>query len=161
LMDMKELRPLVLLVVLAPSLLAQTAQPNAIGGPDDKEVRELNEAMLSVVKYCVAVDSFSESHLPRLFAETRSSLVQSSEWVEFSSKTEWERAGKPKPIALAWHRGGRIIRVAIALKSGDDSGKLYFDYCYGPDGKLAWLRSVPRTQAACDEAYFRCELYST
>jgi nuclear transport factor 2 (NTF2) superfamily protein len=157
---MKELNALWFLVVLSPSWFGQTAQTKAVTRPDDKQVRETTEAMNSVQKYCRTVESFSESHEPRLFAETHSGRTQSAEWAEFSSRAEWERAGKPKLIASAWLRNGNIIRVAMAFEHGNEDGPLYVDYCYQQNGKLARLASVPVLRTKCDDAYFRCQLTS-
>ncbi len=157
---MKELNALWFLVLLSPSLFGQTAQTKAVTHPDDKQLRETIEAMNSVQKYCWTVESFSESHEPRLFAETHSGGTQSAEWTEFSGRAEWERAGKPKPIAWAWLENGNIIRVAMAFDHGNEDGPLYVDYCYQPNGKLARLASVPTLQTKCDDAYFRCQLTS-
>jgi len=81
---MKRLTPFWFLVALAPSLLAQTV---SISNP----VKEERYALITVTKYCRAVESFSSSHQPRLFAEIDSRLAQPSHWVEYSGKAEFRR----------------------------------------------------------------------
>ncbi len=87
-------------LLFAPQLLGQ-ALPNSIQRPTDEENQQ-SRAMNSITKYCMTVDDYSVSHQPRLFAKTRESK-ETGEWKEFSSKAEWERAGKPTPVAFAWY----------------------------------------------------------
>jgi hypothetical protein len=42
---------------------------------------------------------------------------------------EWERAGKPKPIAWVWYKDADIIQVAMAFNKSDENGPLNEDYC--------------------------------
>jgi len=127
-------------------------------GPDDKELRELTAAMNAVQRYCGTVEGFSQSHEPRLLAEIYPATIQAGKWVEFPGKGEWERAGKPKPIAWVWYKDRKIVRVAMAFDKSDESSVTYADYCYQPTGKLARLASEPHMQTACEQAYFRCQL---
>jgi len=153
---MKALRLLSFLTLVASPLLAQTSPT------DEKKThqmsQELDRAMNSATKYCEAVDEFSYAHQARLFAGSRSEVAEASKWAEFFSKADWERAGKPRPVAFAWYRADRIVRVTITFSDGADNGVAYASYCYSPEGKLVRLQSGPRTQVACDDVYFQCQL---
>ena len=140
-------------VLFALPLLAQT-QPVDIG-KSEAEIREMNRAVNSAIQYCDTVDQFSLEHQALLFAELTSNPAGHSKWVEFLSRAEWERAGKPRPVASVTRRGGRVVRVLISFK---DEPSAYASYCYTPEGKLARLVSGPRVRETCDDAYFRCEL---
>jgi len=142
-------------LLFAPLLLGQTS-PNSIHRLTDEENQQI-QAMNSIAKYCVTVVDYSMSHQPRLFAKTRESNG-TGDWDEFSSKAEWERAGKPTPVAFAWYKENRIIRAVFPLKNNDDGGDRYADYCYRADGHLAELQSGVEASAVCDDAYFRCQL---
>lgn len=156
---MKALRLLSSLTLVASPLLAQTRPIDENKKTPEMSIQELDWAMNSAMKYCEAVDEFSYAHQARLFAGLRSDeVVGASKWVEFFSKAEWERAGKPRPIAFAWYRGDRIVRVAITFENGATNGVAYASYCYSPEGKLVRLQSGPLTQVACDDAYFQCQL---
>jgi len=152
---MKILSALWLLISLLPSLSGPAAQ-NGVPILYGEQERKTLAAINSIRKYCGDVDGFSESHEARLFAQT--DMNKAPKWVEFSSKGEWERAGRPKPIAWAWYKDGGLIRAVIAFDKSDEEGPSYADYCYQQDGKLAQLASVPQTQTVCDDAYFRCRL---
>lgn len=154
---MKALRLLLFLTLVASPLLAQTS-PTDENKKTHQMSQDLDRAMNSATKYCEAVDEFSYAHQARLFAGSRSEVVGTSNWIEFFSKAEWERAGKPRPLAFAWYRADRIVRVAITFKDGDDNGVAYASYCYSPEGKLVRLQSGPRTHVACDDVYFQCQL---
>jgi hypothetical protein len=132
---------------LAP-LLAQSA--------DSHTIKEGRYALVTLTKYCDAVEDFSNSRQPRLFAQVPSGAALSSQWVEFSSRDAWTRAGKPKPLALVWYKDDVVTRVAISEKDGGDHGRSYTDYCYRPDGSLARLRSVPEMQTDCDPSFLHC-----
>jgi hypothetical protein len=78
-------------------------------------------------------------------------------WDEFSSKAEWEQAGKPQPVAFAWYKENKIVRAVFLSKNNRDGGR-YAEYCYRADGHLAKLQSEADASAVCDDAYFRCQL---
>jgi hypothetical protein len=137
--------------LLATSLLAQSLS-SGVKPPTEQDVHELNQAINSETRYCAAIEHFSDSHRPRLFA------ASGSGWVEFSSKAEWERAGKPQPFAVAWYRDGNAVRAILSFKTTGDSSYSHADYCYRADGMLAMVHSAPEVQSDCDDAYFRCEL---
>lgn len=131
-------------VILAAPLLAQSADSNA--------VREGRYALTTLAKYCDAVEKFSNSEVPRMFAQ----IGSGSNWMEFSGSDAWKRAGKPWPIALVWYKDDTVTRVVIKAKGESGDGQWYADYCYRPDGSLARLRSVPETQTRCDQSLFHC-----
>jgi hypothetical protein len=135
-------------VLFVASLLAQS--------PDSYTIKEGRYALVTLTKYCAAVEDFSNSQQPRLFAQFPSGFALSSHWVEFSSRDAWRRAGKPTPLALVWYKDDAVARVAIAEKDGGGHGRSYTDYCYRPDGSLARLRSVPEMQTDCDPSLFHC-----
>ena len=145
---MHRLTPLLTPVLFLAPLLAQS--------PDSHPIKEGRYALVTLTKYCDAVEDFSSSQQPRLFAQFPSGVAQSSQWVEFSSRDAWTRAGKPKPLALVWYKDAAVARVAITEKDGDGYGLSYTDYCYRPDGSLARLRSVPEMQTDCDPSLFHC-----
>jgi hypothetical protein len=155
---MKALRLLSFLTLVASPLLAQTQPTGENKKTPETSTQELDRAMDSATKYCEAVDEFSYAHQARLFAGSRSEVVGTSKWVEFFGKAEWERAGKPRPLAFAWYRGDRIVRVAITFTDGADNGVAYASYCYSTEGKLVRVQSGPLTRVACDDAYFQCQL---
>jgi hypothetical protein len=155
---MKALSLLSFLTLVASPLLAQTRPIDENKKIPEISFQELDRAMNSATKYCEAVDQFSHAQQARLFAGSRSEMAGASKWVEFFSKAEWERAGKPRPIAFAWYRGDRIVRAAITFKDEADNGVAYASYCYSPEGKLVRLQSGPLTQVVCDDAYFQCQL---
>jgi hypothetical protein len=110
-----------------------------------------SEVLIKITRYCVNVEDYSDSQVPRLFARTTSAYGQSTGWVEFDSRAAWRRAGRPKPVALVWYRDARIVRVAVSAK--DD---VYADYCYRQDGTLARLRSVPSERQQCEPSRNQC-----
>src|ERR1700691_3823977 len=118
---MNRLTPLFSLMMVATSLLAQSA--------DSRSARQERYALVTLTKYCAAVENFSSSHAPRVFAQMFSGLG-ASRWIEFSSKAAWRGAGSPQPLALAWNKDDSIIRVAITSKDDSGNGRLYADYCY-------------------------------
>ncbi len=113
--------------------------------------------MVSITNYCLTVADYSMSRQPRLFAKTSESN-ETGAWDEFSSKAEWERAGKPEPVAFVWYKESKTIRAVFSFKNNSDSGDRYAEYCYRADGHLAELRSEADASAVCDDAYFRCHL---
>jgi len=131
------------------SLLAQSDHPNA-----PKVLQKYS--LVTLVKYCDAVETFSNIRQPRFFAQKFSALGPSSGWVEFSSIDAWRQAGKPQPLALVWYMDDRVARVAITPPDGTRNENSYTDYCYRPDGSLARLRSVPEKQADCDQSFLHC-----
>jgi hypothetical protein len=147
---MDRLTPLLWLVMLPVSLVAQSA--------DSTTARQEKYALLTLTKYCDAVENFSHSQPPRLFAQAFAGLEATSGWVEFSGRAEWSRAGSPQPLALVWHKDGQVVRVSIASKEGDQEGHAYADYCFRADGSLARLRAVPELQTDCDPFLFHCSL---
>jgi len=133
---MKAIKQLWIALLFAPQLLGQTSPPSSIQHPSNEDIRELNQAMVSITNYCSTVADYSNSHQPRLFAETGGSN-ETGIWDEFSSRAEWERAGKPKPIAVAWYKEKKVIRAVFSLTNNGDGGGRYADYCYRADGHLA------------------------
>jgi hypothetical protein len=154
---MKAIKQLWIALLFAPQLLGQTSPPSSIQPPTNEDIRELNQAMVSITYYCSAVADYSNSHQPRLFAKTGESN-ETGVWGQFSSKPEWERAGKPRPVAFAWYKENKVIRAVFSLTNYSDGGHYYADYCYRTDGRLAELRSGADASAVCDDAYFRCQL---
>jgi len=113
-------------------------------------------SLLTLTKYCDGVERFSNTQRPRIFARKSAALGRSPEWAEFFTMDEWRHAGKPQPLALVWYKEERVVRVAITPPNGRADGNSYTDYCYRPDGSLARLRSVPETQADCDQSSLHC-----
>ena len=155
---MKAHRLLPCWALLAFPLTAQTSQRDEINRTPELSVLKLKQTMDSVTNYCDAVDEFSHAHQARLFAESRSEPAGRTEWVELVSKEEWERAGRPRPLAFAWYRGDRVVRVTISVNSAPAASVAYADYCYSPEGKLVRLHSGPSTKVVCDAARFQCHL---
>jgi hypothetical protein len=154
---MRAFKRLWIALLFAPELLGQTSPLNSIQDPTNEEIRELNRAMVSTANYCLTVADYSISRQPRLFANTGDSN-ETRGWYEFSSKAEWERAGKPKPVAFAWYKDNQVIRAVFSFKNNSDGGDRYGEYCYRADGHLAELRSGVEASAVCDDNYFRCQL---
>jgi hypothetical protein len=144
---MNRLPLLLLLMIFCAPLLAQST---------GKAPQEERYANITLIKYCAGVDSVSASLQTRMFAQVYSGLGSSSGWTEFESKAAWQRAGKPKPIALVWYKDDNVVRVAIT--TSNDDGQSYADYCYRPDGSLAQFRSVPAVQTKCDQSLFHCDV---
>lgn len=119
-----------------------------------KEVQRYS--LVTLIKYCDAVESYSNIQPPRIFARKSSVLGRSPEWAEFFSMDAWRHAGKPQPLALVWYKEDRVARVAITPPDGRRDGNSYTDYCYRPDGSLARLRSLPEKQADCDQSFLHC-----
>ena len=115
-------------------------------------------SLVTIVKYCDAVETFSNNQQPRVFAQKPSILGPLSGWVEFSSMDAWKQAGKPQPLALVWYKDDRVARVAITPPDASKDWNSYTDYCYRPDGSLARFRSVPDVQTECDQSDFHCSL---
>ena len=105
--------------------------------------------LMTVTKYCANVKDYSDSQVPRIFAQATSVYGQSTGWVEFDTRGAWSRAGGPKPMALVWYRDAKIVRVAM-FPTDDESPRVYADYCYRQDGTLARLRSVPSVRHKCE-----------
>ena len=149
---MKPLRLLLSLALVAVPLIAQPLQSD-----ENQRTFELS-VLKSATNYCDAVDEFSLAHQARLFAESRSEGAGPSQWVELFSKEAWERAGRPRPLAFAWYRGDRVVRVTISFKDARYAGVAYATYCYSPEGRLVRLQSGPYTSVSCDPAHFQCHL---
>ena len=139
---------LLFLTVFGTPLLAQSA--------DSSAVKEGRYAFITLTKYCHALETFSNTRKPRIFAQSSSGVGPSSGWMEFSSRDAWRRAGKPQPLALVWYKDDRVARVAITARDGSGDGRSYVEYCYRPDGSLARLRSMPKMQTDCDQSLFHC-----
>jgi hypothetical protein len=154
---MRAFKRLWIALLFAPQLLGQTSPLNSIQDPTNEEIRELNRAMVSTANYCLTVADYSISRQPRLFANTGDSN-ETRGWYEFSNKAEWERAGKPKPVAFAWYKDNKVIHAVFSFKNNSDGGGRYAEYCYRADGHLAELRSGVEASAICDDNYFRCQL---
>jgi hypothetical protein len=152
---MKAFKRLWIAVLFAPQLLGQMPSPSSIPHPTNEEIRETNEAMASIWNYCLNVADYSSSRQPRLFAKTESN--ETGAWDEFSSKAEWEQAGKPQPVAFAWYKENKVVRAVFLSKNNGDGGR-YAEYCFRADGHLAELQSGADVSAVCDDAYFRCQL---
>jgi hypothetical protein len=116
----------------------------------------IQDSLLRIGKYCDGVERFSNTQVPRIFARRPAALGQSADWAEFFSVEEWRHFGKPEPVAFAWYKGDKLVRVTITPPDGRENGNSYTDYCYRPDGTLAQLRSVPESQAACDQSSVHC-----
>jgi hypothetical protein len=140
---MHRFSPLLFLIVISTPLLAQSF--------DKKQSKEL----INITRYCVNVEHYLDSQVPRLFARTTSAYGASTGWVEFDTRAAWRRAGSPKPVALAWYRDARIVRVAISAND-DKNPRLYADYCYRQNGRLARLRSLPSERQKCEPSRNRC-----
>ena len=154
---MRAFKRLWIAFLFVPQLLGQTPPLSSIQHPTNEEIRELNQAVVSITNYCSTVADYSISRQPRLCAKIGESN-ETGAWDEFSTKAEWERAGKPKPAAFAWYKESKIIRAVFSFKNSSDGGDRYADYCYRADGHLAELRSGVEASAVCDDAYFRCQL---
>ena len=154
---MRAFKRLWIALLFVPQLLGQTPPLSSIQHPTNEEIRELNQAMVSVTNYCSTVADYSTSHQPRLFAKTRESN-ETGAWDEFPNKAGWERAGKPKPAAFAWYKENKVIRAVFSFKNNSDGGDRYAEYCYRADGHLAELRSGVEPSVVCDDNYFRCQL---
>src|SRR5579872_4041585 len=102
---MSRLTPLFSVVVFAASLLAQS-------GHFDTPKAE-RYSLQTLQNYCAAVEQYSNSKRPLIFAQAVSGLGPSSGWVEFSNRNAWIGAGMPRPLALVWEKDGRVVRVAI------------------------------------------------
>jgi hypothetical protein len=147
---MNRIALLLSLMIFVPSVLAQSAD---YSGP-----REEKYALVTLTKYCTAVEGFSRFQEPRVFAQVFSGLGAESGWVEFSNRAAWRGAGSPQPLALVWYKDDKVVRVAITSKDGTREGEPYTEYCYRPDGSLARLRAVPELQTECDPLLFHCDL---
>jgi hypothetical protein len=143
---MHRFSPLLFVLVISTPLLAQSTFAKSQVAID---------ALNTVAKYCANVENYSDSQIPRIFAQTTSAYGQSTGWVEFDSRAAWNRAGRPKPVALVWYRDAKIIRVAISTNDGE-SPRVYADYCYRQDGTLARLRSVPSVRQKCEPNRYQC-----
>ena len=146
---MRTLALFLFVIALTTSLLAQSKF--------DESNAAARDALITTAKYCANVEDYSESQVPRIFAQITSALGQSAGWVEFESKVAWNRAGRPKPVALVWYRDARIVRVALAPNDGEKP-QVYADYCYRQDGTLARLRSMPSVQRRCEGNRYQCSL---
>jgi hypothetical protein len=143
---MHRFSPLLFVIVISTPLLAQSIFEF------DKDAD-----LITVTTYCANVEDYSDSQVPRIFAQTTSAHGQSTGWVEFDTKAAWSRAGSPKPVASVWYRDAKIVRVAISLND-DESRRVYADYCYRQDGTLARLRSVPSVRQKCEPNRYQCTL---
>ena len=153
---MKAFKRLWIALLFAPQLLGQMSPPTSIQRPTNEEIRELTNSMASIRNYCLSVADYSMSRQPRVFVKT-DELNETEAWDEFSSKAEWEQAGKPQPVAFAWYKENKVVRAVFLSKNNRDGGR-YTEYCYRADGHLAKLQSEADTSAVCDDAYFRCQL---
>ena len=141
---MHRFSPLLCVLVISTPLLSQAIF-------NQKETLDL----ITITRYCANVEDYSQSQVPRIFAQTASAYGQSAGWVEFANKAAWRRAGSPQPAALVWYRDAKIIRVALSPNE-DESPRVYADYCYRPDGTLARLRSVPSERQRCEASRYQC-----
>ena len=155
---MKALRILSCLTLVASPLMAQTPLSNESQKTRELSTWKFQQAVDSATNYCGAVDEFSLAHQARLFAESRSERAGPSKWVELFSRQGWERAGRPRPLAFAWYRGDRVVRVTISFNGGPDASLAYATYCYSPEGRLIRVQSGPSAKVSCDPAHFQCHL---
>jgi len=133
------------LVVPGTSLFSQSTDSNAVS--------QGQFAVNTLIKYCRAIDTFSETQQPRMFARVGSSYGPWSGWSEFENKAAWRSAGDPKPLALVWSRDSNIVRVVIGDGPRDDA-RSYTEYCYRRDGSLAEI--MPSVGTKCDSSLLRC-----
>jgi hypothetical protein len=143
---MHRFSPLLFVIVITTPSLAQSIF-------DRSQTMDL----ITVTTYCANVEDYSDSQVPRIFARTTSAYGQLTGWVEFNTRALWSRAGSPKPMALAWYRDAKIVRVAI-FPNDDEGPRVYADYCYRQDGTLARLRSVPSKRQKCEPSRYQCTL---
>lgn len=160
---MSVLRSLGFLLVFALPLFAQEHrlsehQLGAYKG-DDAEVR-------SVMNYCDSVDDSVQQQEPRIFAELNIDSTTNSKsrhWKEFTSKDEWDAAGKPAPLAFVWNRDEAIVRVTVVTQPFRFRIPVVahqrVDYCYGTDTKLIRIRAAWYVPTFC-EFLFPCRLIS-
>ena len=111
--------------------------------------------LITVTTYCANVEDYSDSQVPRIFAQITSAYGQSTGWLEFDTTAAWRRAGSPKPVTLVWYRDAKIVRVAIS-PNDDEGRRVYADYCYRQNGTLARLRSVPSKRQKCEPSRYQC-----
>ena len=150
---MKALRILSCLTLVASPLLAQTPPSEKKQTTRQLSIWKFQQAVDTSTKYCDVVDEFSLAHQARIFAE-----AGPSEWVELFSKEGWERAGRPRPLAFAWYRADRVVRVTISFTDGSDASVAFATYCYSPQGRLVRVQSGPSAKVSCDSAHFQCHL---
>ena len=148
---MRRFSPFLFAIVMSTSLLGQTTIDWA--NLDKKSTMEV----VAITKYCENVEDYSNSQVPRIFARTTSVYGQAAGWVQYDSKAAWSQAGRPKPMALVWHRDAEIVRVKIS-SSNDENPRVYGDYCYRKDGSLARLRSQPSVGRKCEPNGSQCTL---
>lgn len=141
---MHRFSPLLFVIVLSTPLLSQSIF-------NQKETRKL----ITVSTYCASVEDYSDSQVPRIFARISSADGQSTGWVEFDTRADWSRAGRPEPVALIWYRDAKVVRVAISANDDEIPG-VYADYCYRQEGTLARLRSVPSERQKCEPSRYQC-----
>lgn len=141
---MHRFSPFLFAIVLSTPLLAQP-----------KFDRSQTLDLINITKYCATVEDYSDSQVPRIFAPITSAFGPSTGWVEFDSRAAWTQAGSPKPVAFVWNRHAKIVRVAIS-PNGDETPRVYADYCYRQDGTLARLRSVPSERQKCEPNRNQC-----
>jgi len=157
---MPQLSPLLFVIVMSTSLLAQSTIDWA--NLDKKSTTDIITGeklgfLKAVTKYCANVEEYSGSQVPRIFARTTSVYGQSAGWVEYDTRAAWRQARSPKPVAVVWYRDGKIVRVAISSIE-DENPRVYADYCYRKDGTLARLRSVPSVGRKCQPNRYQCTL---
>src|SRR5215475_8680334 len=117
---MPRLSPLLFVIALCASLPAQSK----FDEPKTAEIKVLSllaqsrfdpskaaaaEALISTAKYCDDVEDYAGSQDPRIFARITSVPGRSAGWVEFDARAAWNRAGRPKPVALVWYRDAKIV----------------------------------------------------
>ena len=141
---MHRFSPLLFAIVISTPLLAQS-----------RFDRSQTMDLITVTTYCGNVEDYSDSQVPRIFAQTASAYGHSTGWVEFDSRAAWSRAGRPQPIAIVWYRDAKIVRVEIS-PNDDQSPRVYADYCYRQNGTLARLRSVPSKRQKCEPSRYQC-----
>ena len=134
------------LIVLSTQLLAQSSNQSKVP----------MAALSEITTYCNTIEHESESQTPRIFAQRGLTAGASSGWEEFESRVAWRQAGSPKPVALVWYRDAKIAHVRVAPDDRENS-RVYVDYCYRNDGRLARLRPTPRVQRNCDPSGYQCK----
>jgi hypothetical protein len=148
-------KPLCLLLLIAPRLTAQAAHTDS----DQK----ITDDVRSATAYCDAVDEYAKQQRPQLFAKLRADSTEkpkNGEWKEFAGKLQWEAAGKPRPLAFVWSRGGVIVLVSVVYPPPVRISYVVnrrTEYCYGGDAQLSRIRAVGYMPTHC-EFLFPCEL---
>ena len=158
------LQSFALVLVFSLPLFAQESPLNerelgAYKGDDD--------AVGSIMNYCDSVNETIQGKQPRIFAQLRTASTTHPEkndsWKEFASRTDWETAGKPVPLAFVWDKDNSIVRVTMVAAPPRPGTPAIthqrVDYCYATDARLVRIRAVWSVPTEC-EFLFPCRLIS-